>query len=58
MTPCGLRTLSPDDPAYQPRYEGDSWSRDGAYHQGTAWPWLLGAFAEAHYRVIRIASRR
>jgi glycogen debranching enzyme len=47
----GLRTLSPNDPAYRPRYEGDPWSRDGAYHQGTAWPWLLGPFAEAHYRV-------
>ena len=51
LTPCGLRTLSPDDPAYRPRYEGDTWSRDGAYHQGTAWPWLLGAFAEAHFKV-------
>ena len=51
LTPCGLRTLSPHDPAYRPRYEGDTWSRDGAYHQGTAWPWLLGAFAEAHFRV-------
>jgi predicted glycogen debranching enzyme len=53
VTPCGLRTLSPYDSAYRARYEGDSWSRDGAYHQGTAWPWLLGAFAEAHYRVYR-----
>ena len=53
LTPCGLRTVSPRDPAYRPRYEGDTWSRDGAYHQGTAWPWLLGAFAEAHFRVYR-----
>ncbi len=53
LTPCGLRTLSPHDPAYRPRYEGDSWSRDSAYHQGTAWTWLLGAFAEAHYRVYK-----
>jgi glycogen debranching enzyme len=50
VTPFGLRTLSPEDPAYRPRYEGDSWHRDGAYHEGTAWPWLLGPFAEAHYR--------
>ena len=50
VTPVGLRTLSPHDPAYRPRYEGDSWHRDGAYHEGTVWPWLLGAFAEAHFR--------
>ncbi len=48
LTPCGLRTLSPEDPAYQPRYCGDSWQRDGAYHQGTVWPWLLGPYAEAY----------
>ena len=51
LTPVGLRTLSPHDPAYRPRYEGDQRQRDGAYHQGTAWPWLLGAFVEAHYKV-------
>ena len=51
LTPVGLRTLSPQDPAYRPRYEGDQKQRDGAYHQGTVWPWLLGAFAEAHYKV-------
>ena len=51
LTPFGLRTLSPKDPAYRPRYEGDAWHRDGAYHQGTVWPWLLGAFAEAHFKV-------
>lgn len=49
-TPYGLRTLSPHDPAYRPRYEGDSWHRDGAYHEGTVWPWLLGAFVEAHFK--------
>jgi predicted glycogen debranching enzyme len=47
LTPCGLRTLSPDDRAYQGRYEGGQEKRDGAYHQGTVWPWLLGAFGEA-----------
>ena len=48
LTPDGLRTLSPQDPAYRPRYEGDPHSRDGAYHQGTVWPWLLGPFAQAY----------
>ncbi len=46
-TPLGLRTLSPDDPDYIPRYRGDLRQRDAAYHQGTAWPWLLGPFVDA-----------
>ncbi|HET7378667.1 MAG TPA: amylo-alpha-1,6-glucosidase [Gaiellales bacterium] len=51
LTPLGLRTLSPDDPDYHPRYAGDARARDGAYHQGTAWPWLLGPFVDAWLRV-------
>ena len=51
LTPCGLRTLSPNDPAYTGRYQGGPAERDGAYHQGTVWPWLLGAFGEAALRV-------
>lgn len=51
LTPLGLRSLSPDDPAYRPRYEGGVRERDGAYHQGTVWPFLLGAFVEAWLRV-------
>jgi glycogen debranching enzyme len=47
----GLRSLSPHDPAYHGDYGGDAVRRDGAYHQGPAWTWLLGAYAEAHYRV-------
>jgi glycogen debranching enzyme len=51
LTPCGLRTLSPADPAYRGRYRGSGPERDAAYHQGTVWPWLLGAFGEAALRV-------
>jgi predicted glycogen debranching enzyme len=47
LTPYGLRTLSPSDPNYRGRYEGDVWSRDSAYHQGTVWPWLAGPFFSA-----------
>jgi predicted glycogen debranching enzyme len=47
LTPMGLRTLSPRDPRYRPRYEGDVGSRDSAYHQGTVWPWLMGPFISA-----------
>jgi predicted glycogen debranching enzyme len=50
-TPIGMRTLPPDAPGYRPRYEGDMRSRDGAYHQGTVWPWLLGPFVEAWVHV-------
>jgi predicted glycogen debranching enzyme len=51
LTPYGLRTLSPKDPAYRGRYEGGPEERDAAYHQGTVWPWLLGAYAAAFCRV-------
>jgi len=51
LTPLGLRTLDPGDPGYRPRYVGGVVDRDGAYHQGTAWPWLLGPFVEAWLRV-------
>jgi glycogen debranching enzyme len=47
----GLRSLSPDDPAYHGSYGGDQRQRDGAYHQGPVWGWLAGAYAEAYYRV-------
>ncbi len=53
LTSYGLRTLAPDDPRYCARYAGGPAERDSAYHQGTVWPWLLGHFAEAHYRVYR-----
>jgi predicted glycogen debranching enzyme len=51
LTPFGLRTLSPDHPDYRGRYEGDWGARDGAYHQGTVWPWLIGPFLEAYLRL-------
>ncbi len=51
LTPIGLRSLAPGEPNYAPRYEGGVWQRDGSYHQGTVWPWLIGAFVEAWARV-------
>ncbi|HEY7220440.1 MAG TPA: amylo-alpha-1,6-glucosidase [Candidatus Binatia bacterium] len=50
-TPLGLRSLAPGEPAYTPRYQGGVRERDGAYHQGTVWPWLIGPFVEAWVRV-------
>jgi predicted glycogen debranching enzyme len=51
LTPVGLRSLSPDEPDYKSRYDGDLRSRDAAYHQGTVWPWLIGPFVDAWLRV-------
>jgi predicted glycogen debranching enzyme len=51
LTPMGMRTLAPSDPAYCPVYQGPLIERDRAYHNGTVWPWLLGAMCEADMRV-------
>jgi predicted glycogen debranching enzyme len=47
LTPLGLRTLAPDDPHYRGLHRGGPVERDEAYHQGTVWPWLIGAYADA-----------
>jgi predicted glycogen debranching enzyme len=47
LTPLGLRSLDPSNPAYQAQHRGDQARRDLAYHQGTVWPWLIGAYIEA-----------
>ena len=51
VTPAGLRSLAPGSAGYRPRYSGDLRSRDGAYHQGTVWGWLIGPFVDAWRRV-------
>ena len=51
LTSEGLRTLAPGEPSYCAHYEGDVVQRDGSYHQGTVWPWLIGPFVEAWLRV-------
>lgn len=51
LTPLGLRSLSPTDPAYRDRFNGDRMQRDGAYHQGTIWSWLIGPYVDVHLRV-------
>lgn len=59
LTPRGLRTLSPSDPNYIGRYEGAPATRDGAYHQGTVWPWLMGPYITASVKTLgRKAGRR
>lgn len=58
LTPRGLRTLSAHDPNYIGRYEGDPRSRDGAYHQGTVWPWLMGPYLTAYSKTFGSAAGR
>jgi glycogen debranching enzyme len=59
LVPLGLRTLAPSERGYIGDYKGSVEARDGAYHQGTAWPWLLYAFGEACARTRQpdVASR-
>jgi predicted glycogen debranching enzyme len=51
VTSYGLRSLAQSEPGYQGHYGGNIKERDGAYHQGTVWGWLLGPFVLAHLRV-------
>jgi glycogen debranching enzyme len=59
LTSHGLRSLAPDDVEYAGNYGGDQERRDGAYHQGSVWAWLIGPFVKAHLRVYedRLATR-
>ena len=50
-TPLGLRSLAPGETGYAAHYEGGVMQRDGSYHQGTVWPWLIGPFVEAWVRI-------
>jgi 4-alpha-glucanotransferase len=56
LTSYGLRSLAPEHPAFKPHYRGGVWERDGSYHQGPVWTWLLGHYALAEFRVHRDAA--
>jgi predicted glycogen debranching enzyme len=60
LTTYGLRSLAPNEPQFRPFYGGTPFDRDGAYHQGTVWTWLIGPYVLAHLRVYgdRVAARR
>jgi glycogen debranching enzyme len=51
LTPYGLRSLAPSDPQYRGCFTGGPSERDGAYHQGTVWAWLLGPFITSYVKV-------
>ena len=56
LTSYGLRSLAPADAEFLGFYGGDQQSRDGAYHQGTVWAWLLGPFIDAHLRLFQLPA--
>ena len=51
LTPLGLHSLSPTDPDFHNRFNGNPVERDGAYHQGAIWPWLIGPYIDVYQRV-------
>lgn len=51
LTPKGLRSLSPKSEGYRPSASGSQYERDLSYHQGTAWPWLLGPYLTAYISI-------
>lgn len=51
LTPVGPRTLPTDDAEFRDHYLGGPFERDGAYHRGTVWPWLIGPYCESILRV-------
>lgn len=53
LTPYGLKTLAKGEEGYTEIYEGDSITRDTAYHQGITWPWLLGIYADSFQNIIK-----
>jgi predicted glycogen debranching enzyme len=55
-TPLGPRSLGPNEPGYIAHYRGSPLERDGAYHMGTVWPWLAGAFVDGWVRARKGSS--
>jgi len=53
LTPYGVRTLSPADNRFKKKYIGSQIDRDRAYHQGTAWAWLLSPYATVWLKLHR-----
>jgi predicted glycogen debranching enzyme len=56
LTPKGIRSLSPKSGGYNPTYTGTQTQRDRVYHQGTAWPWLMGFYLDAYLRIYKMSG--
>ena len=57
LTPYGLRTLTATDPRYKGTCIGNQLQRDSAYHQGTVWPYLMGAFVQAYLKANKFSKK-
>jgi predicted glycogen debranching enzyme len=57
LTSHGMRSLAPFEQEYIGIYTGDQTHRDGSYHQGTVWGWLIGPFLRAHLKVYNNAEQ-
>lgn len=53
LTTRGIRSLAPEDALYKGVYQGNQEQRDHAYHQGSAWPWLLQHYCDAYLQVYK-----
>ena len=58
LTPYGLKTLEKNDLKYKGKYVGNRQSRDQAYHNGTVWPWLLGPFTTAYFKLKKMEPQK
>lgn len=58
LTTHGLRTLAKGEPNFVEIYEGDSFKRDASYHQGPAWPWLLGLYYNALKNMSKVETNK
>ena len=56
LTPKGIRSLSPKSDGYHPYCIGSQSERNMAYHQGTVWPWLFGAYLEAYLKLYQMSG--
>lgn len=56
LTPKGLRSLSPKSNGYHPYCSGSQYERDLAYHQGAAWPWLIGMYLTAYLDLFKLGG--
>ncbi len=58
LTTHGIKTLAKGEPNYVEVYEGDPFKRDASYHQGPAWPWLLGLYYDALKNMIKAEKNK
>ncbi|HAM99408.1 MAG TPA: amylo-alpha-1,6-glucosidase [Marinilabiliales bacterium] len=58
MTPYGIRTLSPEDPEYSPKYKGNHEQREKSAYNGSVWPWLFAHYIDALWKINKSEAKR